>query len=279
MSEKKTILLKFNQKEKKVQAFETFQELVSFFIEYFSIDENNKKNLSLSYYEEDGDQISVQSNKDYIIFIEDEEFKDHIIEGQIIDINNEENSMEDQDPMEILGVIFNKKIKEQYMDMGIKNNGLLENSLYISDNLYNRMPYNLLEKQLIDEKNKNKNLNEKVKQLEKELENSKNMVKELKGKEIEKLKQNNNSLNNIKPGEEIYSINFDSFDKKIRNCSITCKNTDIFVKIEEQLCEDYPEYKNKETYFLVNGQKIKRFKSLDENKIKKNDILMLFICD
>ena len=279
MSEKKTILLKFNQKEKKVQAFETFQELVSFFIEYFSIDDNNKKNLSLSYYEEDGDQISVQSNKDYIIFIEDEEFKDHIIEGQIIDINNEENSMEDQDPMEILGVIFNKKIKEQYMDMGIKNNGLLENSLYISDNLYNRMPYNLLEKQLIDEKNKNKNLNEKVKQLEKELENSKNMVKELKGKEIEKLKQNNNSLNNIKPGEEIYSINFDSFDKKIRNCSITCKNTDIFVKIEEQLYEDYPEYKNKETYFLVNGQKIKRFKSLDENKIKKNDILMLFICD
>ena len=279
MSEKKTILLKFNQKEKKVQAFETFQELVSFFIEYFSIDDNNKKNLSLSYYEEDGDQISVQSNKDYIIFIEDEEFKDHIIEGQIIDINNEENSMEDQDPMEILGVIFNKKIKEQYMDMGIKNNGLLENSLYISDNLYNRMPYNLLEKQLIDEKNKNKNLNEKVKQLEKELENSKNMVKELKGKEIEKLKQNNNSLNNIKPGEEIYSINFDSFDKKIRNYSITCKNTDIFVKIEEQLYEDYPEYKNKETYFLVNGQKIKRFKSLDENKIKKNDILMLFISD
>ena len=102
---------------------------------------------------------------------------------------------------------------------------------------------------------------------------------DLKDKEIERLKKNNDQLYNLKPGEKIYSVNFVSIDQKIGNYSITCKNTDIFVKLEEQLYEDYPEYKDKETFFINNGNKIKRFKSLNENKIKKNDILMLFTYD
>ena len=51
------------------------------------------------------------------------------------------------------------------------------------------------------------------------------------------------------------------------------------LEFEEQLYEDYPEYKDKETYFIKNGDKIKRFKSLDENNIKKNDVIMLYIYD
>ena len=102
---------------------------------------------------------------------------------------------------------------------------------------------------------------------------------DLKNKEIEELKKNNNPLYNRKPGEKIFSINFTSIDQKIANYSITCKNTDIFVRIEEQLYEDYPEYKDKETYFIKNCDKIKRFKSLDENNIKKNDVIMLYIYD
>ena len=183
------------------------------------------------------------------------------------------------------------KIKDKSMDREIKNNKSLENSLNIA------MRFSELESQLFDEKNKNKELNEKVKQLEKELDNEKKIVKvlkdrinssnitqlqillDLKDKEIERLKKNNDQYNNLKPGEKIYSVNFVSIDQKIGNYSITCKNTDIFVKLEEQLYEDYPEYKDKETYFIKNGNKIKRFKSLDENKIKKNDILMLFTYD
>ena len=102
---------------------------------------------------------------------------------------------------------------------------------------------------------------------------------DLKNKEIEELKLINDPLYNRKPGEKIFSINFTSIDQKIANYSITCKNTDIFVRIEEQLYEDYPEYKDKETYFIKNGDKIKRFKSLDENKIKNNDVLMLYTYD
>ena len=101
---------------------------------------------------------------------------------------------------------------------------------------------------------------------------------DLKNKEIEQLKLNNDPLYR-KPGEKLYSINFISIDQNIGNYSIICKNTDTFVRLEEKLYNDYPEYKDKETYFIKNGYKIKRFKSLDENNIKNNDVLMLYIYD
>ena len=60
---------------------------------------------------------------------------------------------------------------------------------------------------------------------------------------------------------------------------IPCKNTDIFVKLEIKLYEDYPEYKEKETYFVKNGERIiekKDYydilgveKTADETQIKK----------
>ena len=105
----------------------------------------------------------------------------------------------------------------------------------------------------------------------------------LQNKEINELKlklnnnsSNNNSFYNIKPGEKIFPINFTSIDSKIGHYSIIGKNTDTFVRLEEKLYELYPEYKDKETYFMKNAIKIKRFKSLDENNIKENDILMLY---
>ena len=65
----------------------------------------------------------------------------------------------------------------------------------------------------------------------------------------------------------------------IGHYSLPCKNTDLFVKLEEKLNNDYPQLKDKETYFLVNGNRIKRFKTLDENHIKSNDIINLFLID
>ena len=177
---------------------------------------------------------------------------------------------------------LNKDINEP------KINTIQTNNININKN------YEELEKELINEKNKNKLLNEKIIQLEKELDNERKKVKQLndkinlskielqksldlKNKEIKELKFKNNPLYNIKPGEEIYSINFTSIDQKIAHYSRICKNTDTFVRIEEQLYKDFPEYKDKETYFMKNGDKIKRFKSLDENNIKNNDIIIIYI--
>ena len=65
----------------------------------------------------------------------------------------------------------------------------------------------------------------------------------------------------------------------IINYSLVCKNTDLFVKLEEKLNNDYTQLKDKETYIMVNGRRIKRFKTLDENQIKSNDVINLFLID
>ena len=92
--------------------------------------------------------------------------------------------------------------------------------------------------------------------------------------------QSNNTINILKPGEKIMTINFVSQGNQlVTNYSIPCKNTDLFVKLEEKLNNDFPQLKDYQTVFQVNTRKIKRFKSLDENNIKSNDIINIFTFD
>ena len=67
--------------------------------------------------------------------------------------------------------------------------------------------------------------------------------------------------------------------QEINNCSLVCKNTDLFVRLEERLYNDFPQFKNYETYFEKNTKIIKRFKTLDENEIKNKDVISLFTVD
>ena len=75
--------------------------------------------------------------------------------------------------------------------------------------------------------------------------------------------------------EKIISIIFISFDQNIIS-SFICKNTDIFNSLENKFYEKYSEYKNLDNIFISNGRKIDKNKSLDENKIKNNDIITIF---
>ena len=77
----------------------------------------------------------------------------------------------------------------------------------------------------------------------------------------------------LSPGEEMISLIFNSMDNN-GLYSIICKNTDNFIKVENLLYKKCPEYKDKEIYFLVNGQPIEKDKTLKENKIKDNDIIL-----
>ena len=65
----------------------------------------------------------------------------------------------------------------------------------------------------------------------------------------------------------------------IMNYSLICKNTELFVRLEERLYEDFPQFKNYETFFEVNTRRIKRFKTLDENNIKSKDLINIFTVD
>ena len=71
------------------------------------------------------------------------------------------------------------------------------------------------------------------------------------------------------------SIIFISSDQNIIS-SFICKNTDTFDILEKKFYERYPEYKGLDNIFILNGRKINKNKSLDENKIKSNDIITIF---
>ena len=57
--------------------------------------------------------------------------------------------------------------------------------------------------------------------------------------------------------------------------SIICKNTQKFVELEKKLYKDYPEYSESNNYFMIDGNKVNKDKSLDENKIRNSDIIVL----
>ena len=124
---------------------------------------------------------------------------------------------------------------------------------------------NNLNKQLQDKENNIKSLNTQLSNTINELNNIKNKV-------------NNNYddlVNFINPNEKVIAALFISSDKKI-TYSIPCKNTTPFVKIEEKLYEEYPEYKENDNYFLHNGSTIKRFKTVEENHIKSGKPIILY---
>ena len=101
--------------------------------------------------------------------------------------------------------------------------------------------------------------------------------KQLKDKLVKNIEEDITSIN---PGEKIMTINFVSMDiTDIVNYALSCKNTDLFVRLEEKLYKDFPKFKEYETYFEVNTRRINRFKTLDDNKIKNKDVINVFIVD
>ena len=185
----------------------------------------------------------------------------------------------------------------------IINNNIIDNKINkLNDEKNKNIELNnkikKLEIDLNNEKEKNKNLNqqiEKYKNIIKDLNNKisrnnlndNNKVSELQNIINEKIDEinvlrsrlNNSNINSIQPGEQIIAIGFTSSDQTIQNFFRPCKDSDLFVRLEEKLYDEYPQYKDVETYFLVNGRKILRFKSMKENNLKNGQIIMLNIVE
>ena len=78
----------------------------------------------------------------------------------------------------------------------------------------------------------------------------------------------------LRKNEKLLSIIFTSNDQKILY-SVICKNTDKFEAVEQSLFEKYIEYKQGEKYYFCGGNKIDTKKTIDENKIKDGDIIVV----
>ena len=82
----------------------------------------------------------------------------------------------------------------------------------------------------------------------------------------------------LSPGEKLITVKFISIDEAI-NFTVTAKNNDKFSKLEDILYDNYPIYKDTENCFLINERKINKHRTLEENKIKNNDVLTLKIIE
>ena len=172
---------------------------------------------------------------------------------------------------------FNTNVLPNNKQVFIHNND--DNKFFHFESEINRL------KQLLDkEKNKNKilvkensNLKQKIEFLNIKIEKLKTLEKNINDNNI---MRNEYSFNSINPGEKILAVNFVSMGiNDIGHYNLICKNNDLFVRLEERLYNDFPQFKEYETFFNVNGKRIKRFKTMDENNIKSNDVITIFIND
>ena len=87
------------------------------------------------------------------------------------------------------------------------------------------------------------------------------------------LSEVNNNLNKDN-NEKLISIIISSEDEYILY-PIICKRTDKLKEIETNFYIIFPDYKNKNNYFVFNQIKLDKDKDLYENKINNGDIIIL----
>ena len=195
-------------------------------------------------------------NKNADVFKNEEIRKIHLLEkeNKNYKIKIEQLNIEN----EILKENNNKRIKDLENSIKTKEEELTKKNAQIAEL---NLKIQLLKNMLNDNKNK-----DKIIELMEKLEFKEKEIKEIKSRYPLKLSK----------GEKLMSIIFQSHDFKFTR-SFLCKNTDQFTKLESLLYKEYPEYleNDAENYFLVNGRKIYRYKSLEENGIHNSDIIIL----
>ena len=100
---------------------------------------------------------------------------------------------------------------------------------------------------------------------------------------------NSNSFQNIHPinliinltkNEKKDIINFSiQSTNQIVNCNIFCRNNDIFNTIINSIIEKEPLLADIIGYFLCKGNKVNEYKSIKDNKISNNDIVLMNTAD
>ena len=132
--------------------------------------------------------------------------------------------------------------------------------------------------------NINQNDLEKIKELEEKLKEVNDILHDRIDKANSIISKNQKTIDELKEklsrfpfdilkGEKLMSIIVISSDKKIHR-AIICKNTELFCDLERKIYQknDKIDIGN---YFTLNGKKIDETKSLDDNNIKDNDIIVL----
>ena len=165
-----------------------------------------------------------------------------------------------------------------------QNQNNFNNNNFDNNNFQNfQMPMNFMNNMNMNFNNMNNNNNnfqnnninyqnilEENKYLKNEIENLKKTIK-LKEEENNELKLKIDNLENNKPefvnAKQIRVVQFLSDDRSMI-CGINCLLSDTFAEVEEKLYKIYPEYRETNNSFQVDGRNILRFKTIAENNIQ-----------
>ena len=189
-------------------------------------------------------QIKTESKKNIKDFSDDKSKNDAKI-SSLFCFNKNENEKDKQNYISNIENKLEKEIIE--MDNKITVNDEIKDKINLENQIYNNDSKEILISKLIEREKENKELKIKLSRYPFEL----------------------------NEGEKLICINFMTNDQKLKNYSIICKNTDKFITIEYKLYEDNPEFFETENYFISNGIKIDKNKSLEENNIYHNDVVIL----
>ena len=141
--------------------------------------------------------------------------------------------------------------------------------------------------------NKNKiieNLNTKIQALENKLNSITNkynektsLIQDLqkninkKDQELQQLKSQLNTYYISKPGAKFgFPIKFQAINNEF-DLPMICNENESISRLEEELYNQYPKYKDLDTYLICGGKVLKRFRTVKENGIKIYDTILVNI--
>lgn len=162
----------------------------------------------------------------------------------------------------------NKKLKKEIELMNSEFSSIINQYKIERDILVNEKKELLKKIQNMQNSNLNNNIHNKsdnkIIELMQKLQIKENELSELKAK----------IPSNIYKNEKLMPVIFISSDHRIHYAFI-CKKTDKFNSIENLLYDIYPEYQESENYFTVNGRRVIKSKTFEENNIKYSDVITL----
>ena len=182
-----------------------------------------------------------------------------VAEHIINNLNNLKDTIAKNINIEMINKYNNNNLIEKYF------HNLSEN--YSSENIVNNQ-INQLIQELNTEKENNRILRNQIQSLEFRI--SQNNF----NRQRSYATNDNRRFSIIRPEEKIIAITFETIDQKIKKC-FPCKNTDVFVDLEKELYNEYNEFKDIETYLICNGNKVFRFKTLEENGITNSSTIYI----
>ena len=104
---------------------------------------------------------------------------------------------------------------------------------------------------------------------------NKNKLLEEENKELKlKIENLNNNQPKLVDFNQIRVIQFISDDHSLI-CGINCLPSDTFAEVEEKLYKRYPEYRETNNVFQVDGRGILRFKTIAENNIQSGHFVKI----